>query len=140
MTGQSEIFKPLSKNRVLPSWPQTKMVQKFASMTSRNNLKFLDLFSGLGGFHLALSPLGCECVFASEIDKGLQELYQINHGIKPSSDIRFAWKDVPAHDILCARFPCQPFSKAGSRKGFECADSGDLFDYILKVVDRHGSN
>ena len=100
-------------------------------------LKFVDLFCGLGGFHLALSRLGCECVFASEIDKGLQELYRINHGIRPSADIRFAWKDVPEHDILCAGFPCQPFSKAGSQKGFECSDSGDLFDYILKVVDRH---
>ena len=106
-------------------------------MISSNKLKFVDLFSGLGGFHLALSRLGCECVFASEIDKGLRDLYRINHGIRPSSDIRFAWKDVPAHDILCAGFPCQPFSKAGSQKGFECSDSGDLFDYILRVVDRH---
>ncbi|AUQ54525.1 DNA cytosine methyltransferase [Phaeobacter inhibens] len=106
-------------------------------MSNSSALKFVDLFSGLGGFHLALTGLGCECVFASEIDRDLQELYQINHGMRPSSDIRFAWKDVPEHDILCAGFPCQPFSKAGSQKGFECSDSGDLFDYILKVVDRH---
>ncbi|HAG46676.1 MAG: DNA (cytosine-5-)-methyltransferase [Micavibrio sp. TMED2] len=106
-------------------------------MTGSNGLKFVDLFSGLGGFHLALTGLGCECVFASEINQDLQDLYQINHGMRPASDIRFAWKDVPEHDILCAGFPCQPFSKAGSQKGFECADSGDLFDYMLKVVDRH---
>ncbi len=106
-------------------------------MMENKKLRFVDLFSGLGGFHLALSRVGCECVFACEVDKGLQDLYVINHGIRPASDIRFAWKDVPEHDILCAGFPCQPFSKAGSQRGFECETSGDLFDYILKVVDRH---
>lgn len=106
-------------------------------MEAEGKLKFVDLFSGLGGFHTALSRIGCECVFACEIDQGLRSLYQINHGIRPAADIRFAWKDIPPHDILCAGFPCQPFSKAGSQKGFECEDSGDLFDYILKAIDRH---
>lgn len=99
-------------------------------------LRFVDMFSGLGGFHIALSRLGHECVFAAEIDPVLRDLYERNFGLRPASDIRFCWKDVPAHDILCAGFPCQPFSKAGSQKGFECPDSGDLFDYILKVVDQ----
>lgn len=106
-------------------------------MKSNARLKFVDLFSGLGGFHIAMKHLGHECVFACEIDKGLQDLYARNHGIRPASDIRFAWKDVPAHDILCAGFPCQPFSKAGSQRGFECTNSGDLFEYILKCIDRH---
>ena len=100
-------------------------------------MKFVDLFSGLGGFHVALSSLGHECVFAAEIDPVLRELYEKNFGIRPASDVRFCWKDVPPHDILCAGFPCQPFSKAGSQRGFLCPDSGDLFDYILKVVDIH---
>ena len=100
-------------------------------------LRFVDMFSGLGGFHVALSRLGHECVFAAEIDPGLRDLYEQNFGLRPASDVRFCWKDVPPHDILCAGFPCQPFSKAGSQKGFECPDSGDLFDYILKVVDQH---
>lgn len=100
-------------------------------------LRFVDLFSGLGGFHVALSRLGHECVFAAEIDSDLRELYHLNFGIRPASDIRFSWKDVPEHDVLCAGFPCQPFSKAGSQSGFSCPDPGDLFDYILRIVDRH---
>jgi len=100
-------------------------------------LRFVDLFAGLGGFHVALSRLGHKCVFAAEIDDGLRKLYEHNFSMRPASDIRFCWKDVPPHDILCAGFPCQPFSKAGSQKGFQCPDSGDLFDYILKVVDAH---
>lgn len=106
-------------------------------MQKNRPLRFVDLFSGLGGFHAALHKLGHECVFASEIDADLRKLYLTNFGVRPGSDIRFSWKDVPAHDVLCAGFPCQPFSKAGSQKGFECSDSGDLFDYILKIVDRH---
>lgn len=97
----------------------------------------MDLFAGLGGFHVALSRLGHECVFAAEIDKNLRDLYHRNFGLRPASDVRFCWKDVPSHDVLCAGFPCQPFSKAGSQKGFECPDSGDLFEYLLKVVDAH---
>lgn len=101
------------------------------------SLRFIDLFAGLGGFHVALTRLGHECVFAAEIDRVLQDLYQLNFSMRPASDIRFSWKDVPQHDVLCAGFPCQPFSKAGSQNGFTCPDSGDLFDYILKIVDRH---
>ena len=103
----------------------------------RARLKFVDLFSGLGGFHAALQRLGHECVFASEIDVKLQDLYHANFGIRPFADIRQCWEDVPSHDILCAGFPCQPFSKAGSQLGFECPESGDLFEYILRIIDRH---
>lgn len=111
--------------------------QTLASLAHNTPLKFVDLFAGLGGFHVALTRLGHKCVFASEIDKDLQELYRLNFSMRPASDIRFSWKDVPNHDVLCAGFPCQPFSKAGSQNGFTCPDSGDLFDYILKIVDRH---
>lgn len=108
-----------------------------ALVDGRTRLKFVDLFSGLGGFHAALKRLGHECVFASEIDAKLQDLYHANFGIRPFADIRHCWRDVPSHDILCAGFPCQPFSKAGSQLGFECPESGDLFEYILRIVDRH---
>lgn len=99
-------------------------------------LRFVDLFAGLGGFNVALSRLGHHCVFAAEIDADLRALYERNLGIGPAADVRDCWSQVPDHDILCAGFPCQPFSKAGSQLGFECPDSGDLFDHVLRVIDR----
>lgn len=103
---------------------------------SAGGLEFIDLFSGLGGFHAALARLGHRCVFASEIDSELQNLYRTNFGMKPHADIRDSWEDVPEHDVLCAGFPCQSFSKAGNQLGFQCPDSGDLFGYILNIIDR----
>ena len=99
-------------------------------------LRFVDLFAGLGGFHQALTQLGHRCVFASEIDPELSKLYEKNFGLKPVGDIRKNYLTVPAHDILCAGFPCQPFSKAGEQKGFDCPQWGDLFDYVIKILDR----
>lgn len=100
-------------------------------------MRFIDLFAGLGGFHLALSRLRHECVFASEIDPELAGLYELNFSMRPAGDIREIFKDVPPHDILCAGFPCQPFSKAGEQKGFECPQWGDLFDYVITILRRH---
>jgi len=101
------------------------------------NLKFADLFAGLGGFHQALERLGHTCVFASELNSGLADLYEKNFGIRPQGDIREAIGDVPPHDILCAGFPCQPFSKAGEQLGFDCPQWGDLFNYVLEILDKH---
>jgi hypothetical protein len=101
-----------------------------------HSLRFVDLFAGLGGFHQALTRLGHRCVFASEIDPELSELYERNFGLKPVGDIRKAFMSVPAHDILCAGFPCQPFSKAGDQMGFDCPQWGDLFDYVIKILDQ----
>ena len=82
--------------------------------------KFIDLFSGIGGFHQALSNLGGECVFASEIDKYAIETYKLNYNIDSGINIRdVAAEMIPKHDVLCAGFPCQAFSKAGHQKGFE---------------------
>lgn len=103
-------------------------------------MKFIDLFAGLGGFHQALESLGHECVFASELNGDLADLYHRNFGLKPHGDIRQSFDKVPAHDILCAGFPCQPFSKAGEQKGFDCPQWGDLFDYMIKILERHGPN
>lgn len=100
-------------------------------------MRFIDLFAGLGGFHLALTRLGHTCVFASEIDPELSNLYQKNFGILPVGDIRVHYEDVPSHDILCAGFPCQPFSKAGEQRGFDCPQWGDLFDYMIKILTEH---
>jgi DNA (cytosine-5)-methyltransferase 1 len=98
-------------------------------------MKFVDLFAGLGGFHQALTRLGHECVFVSEIDVELAELYEKNFDITPSGDIRASFRNVPEHDILCAGFPCQPFSKAGDQLGFDCPQWGDLFEYVVKILE-----
>ncbi|MBS1636829.1 MAG: DNA (cytosine-5-)-methyltransferase [Bacteroidetes bacterium] len=102
-------------------------------------LKFIDLFAGIGGFHKALHELGHECVFVSELDPNLRKLYQENWGIRPEGDIRMITNKVihviPKHDILCAGFPCQPFSKAGKQLGREDKERGTLFDDIVKILD-----
>src|SRR5260370_28083818 len=101
-------------------------------------LRFIDLFAGLGGFHLALSRIGHQCVFASELNENLRRLYASNFGIEAAGDIKdINASNVPTHDILCAGFPCQPFSKAGSQRGFKCPKSGDLFDRVLEIVRHH---
>lgn len=101
-------------------------------------LRFIDLFAGLGGFHLALTSLGHECVFACERDEYLATLYEKNFGIMPHGDIRtLEMPAVPVHNILCAGFPCQPFSKAGGQQGFECPQWGDLIDYVIRILRHH---
>ena len=101
---------------------------------------FIDLFAGLGGFHFALSELGHECVFASELRDDLRKLYEINFpGTRIEGDItKISPKDIPHHDILCAGFPCQPFSQAGKRQGFnDEKDRGNLFYFICDIIDEH---
>ncbi len=98
-------------------------------------IKFIDLFSGIGGFHQGIKPYG-ECVFACEIDKHAQETYTHNF---PSTflanDITNISPDqIPDHDLLCAGFPCQPFSIAGQRKGLE-DERGSLIFNIIQVLE-----
>lgn len=98
------------------------------------NFTFVDIFSGIGGFRIALEENGGECVFSSEIDKYAQRTYYENFGDIPSGDItKIDAIDIPDHDILCAGFPCQPFSLAGKRKGFEDT-RGTLFFEIERIV------
>ena len=102
--------------------------------------KFIDLFAGLGGFHRALESLGGKCVFASELKEDLQKLYKINYpGTPIFGDItKIAPSDIPSFDILCAGFPCQPFSQAGKRQGFnDEKDRGNLFYYICAILKEH---
>lgn len=102
-------------------------------------MRFIDLFAGLGGFRLALERLGHECVFASEIDRNLRKVYDENFPDGPpiQGDIREAKRRVPEHEILCAGFPCQPFSKSGSQEGIKDQTSGTLFHEILEILKTH---
>lgn len=103
--------------------------------------KFVDLFAGLGGFHVALSKLGGEAVFAAEWVTALQALYETNHGLKPHGDINtIDPEDIPSHDVLAAGFPCQPFSKAGEQLGFQHTEQGHLFFKVLKILDKKRPN
>jgi len=102
-----------------------------------NSLKFIDLFCGIGGFHQALTTIGCKCVFASDIDENCKKTYEINYGLKPAGDItKINIQNIPSFDILCGGFPCQPFSKAGFQKGFD-DNRGELFFNICNIVNFH---
>ena len=112
------------------------------------NFKFIDLFAGIGGFHLAMHELGGECVFASEIDRYARATYIHNFSkISPqlfeedcfSNDIRkVVPEEIPDFDVLCAGFPCQPFSQAGYKRGFNDvhnSERGNLFFNIAEIIE-----
>lgn len=96
--------------------------------------KFIDLFCGLGGFRLAFEKNNGRCVFSSDIDKSVSETYKRNFGELPSGDItEIETKDIPDFDILCAGFPCQSFSIAGKRLGFEDV-RGTMFFEVARII------
>lgn len=104
---------------------------------------FIDLFAGIGGFRIAFQEAGGKCVFTSEWDKFAKQTYEANFGEVPYGDIRKIDKTtIPDHDILCAGFPCQPFSLAGVSKknsmgrkhGFEDETQGTLFFEIKEIL------
>jgi DNA (cytosine-5)-methyltransferase 1 len=110
------------------------------SYQSRNQVRFIDLFCGIGGFRHAITHVarsyGLEptCVFSSDIDKACQEAYSSNFGEIPHGDItKIKEDDVPAHDVLLAGFPCQPFSIIGQMRGFEDT-RGTLFFDIARIL------
>ena len=101
-------------------------------------MRFIDLFAGLGGFHIALDELGHECVFASEKKENLASLYEKNFKIPVNRDItKIDIKKIPSFDILCAGFPCQPFSKAGDQLGLDDEKNGNLFDKLVEIINYH---
>jgi DNA (cytosine-5)-methyltransferase 1 len=124
----------------------------FASLEQMTNTKtstkfrFIDLFCGIGGFRIGFDRAGGECVFSCDWDKYSQLTYQANFGEKPHGDIySIGIGKIPAHDVLCAGFPCQPFSIAGVSKklslgrkhGFEDEKQGNLFFQIEAILDYH---
>jgi DNA (cytosine-5)-methyltransferase 1 len=105
------------------------------------NYKFVDLFAGVGGFHLSMKGLA-QCVFASEWDKNARITYEKNfgHELKNNNAIfdgditKVNYQNIPDFDILCAGFPCQPFSIAGQQLGFSHATQGTLFFNIIELI------
>ena len=97
-------------------------------------MKFIDLFSGIGGFRLALEKFNYKCVFSADNNQYACETYYKNFKEYPLVDIKkLSPKKIPNHDILCAGFPCQPFSIAGKRRGFDDT-RGTLFFDIVKIL------
>ena len=95
---------------------------------------FIDLFAGLGGFRIALESLGAKCVYSNEWEVHVKKVYEENFGDLPDDDItKVDENTIPDHDILCAGFPCQPFSISGKQHGFE--DSrGTLFFDVARIT------
>ena len=103
----------------------------------KSNLTFIDLFAGIGGMRIPFEELGAKCVFTSEFDKFCQITYEANFGEIPKGDITLInEKDIPKHDLLLAGFPCQAFSNAGLKKGFEDT-RGTLFFDIARIINHH---
>lgn len=98
---------------------------------------YIDLFCGLGAFHTAFNTDNdFKCVFACDIDSGIRKIYKANYGIEVHGDIRsIDLTAMPNFDILCAGFPCQPFSIAGNGEGFQDTEKGNLFYDILNIID-----
>lgn len=108
--------------------------------TSNEAFRFVDLFAGLGGFHVALDELEGRGVFAAEREPKLNALYKVNFGVDAWGDLNELSSDeiiainVPDHHVLTAGFPCQPFSKAGDQLGFEDTDQGNLFFKVHDIL------
>ncbi len=100
-------------------------------------LKFIDLFAGIGGIRIPFEEMGDKCVFSSEWDKFCQETYEVNFGERPNGDINtISPEDIPFHNLILAGFPCQPFSMAGKKRGFDDA-RGTLFFKIAEIIKYH---
>jgi DNA (cytosine-5)-methyltransferase 1 len=113
------------------------MSQKKGAQQAKKAKTFIDLFAGIGGFHVAAQSFGMQCVFASEIDANSKDVYEKNFNIPVTGDItQVPVESIKSHDVVFAGFPCQPFSKGGYRKGF--ADSrGNLFFDIARILEHH---
>lgn len=99
-------------------------------------LTFADFCCGIGGFHAALGGrLGMRCVFACDVDQECRDVYKTNFGLEPRGDMT-AIDEVPRFDVLCAGFPCQPFSKAGAQAGFS-DERGNIFFELCRFAKRH---
>jgi DNA (cytosine-5)-methyltransferase 1 len=146
MPAKKSLSKTASKKTGRSRTPATPAVMEDAKPYRASSLRFIDLFCGIGGFRIAFEKQGAKCVFSSDYDKFSQLSYEANYGEKPHGDIHsVAIADIPAHDILCGGFPCQPFSIAGVSKknslgrahGFDDAKQGNLFFAIADIIDYH---
>ncbi len=123
--------------------PRTKFSPVLRQTARPGSRRFIDLFCGIGGFRIAFERAGCQCVFSSDWDNYSRKTYEANFGEQPHGDITTVEpKQIPDHDILCAGFPCQPFSLAGVSKklslgratGFDDVRQGNLFFDLARII------
>jgi len=138
--------------RTVRSWENSKHLPSMKGLERLNNIpenapykptsgqpkfRFIDLFAGIGGIRLPLQELGGKCVFTSEWDKYSKKTYAANFGEVPNGDITaIAADEIPKHDVLLAGFPCQAFSQAGLKKGFNDT-RGTMFFEIQRILAEH---
>lgn len=116
-----------------------KHIKKYISYSvcKKEKIKYIDLFAGIGSFHYSFDKLGFECVMASDNYKSAKETYKHNYHMNPLDDIcDIDPSKIPKYDILCAGFPCQPFSQAGKHKGFK-DERGTMFYQVMKFVKKN---
>jgi DNA (cytosine-5)-methyltransferase 1 len=139
MTGSVLIKEEIKKKNL-----STGQILMFDEYLTNNNVPFptpknskftfIDLFAGIGGMRIAFQNLGGKCVFSSEIDEYAQQTYALNFGEVPDGDItKINEKEIPDHDILVGGFPCQAFSIAGKRGGFNDT-RGTLFFDVARII------
>ena len=122
---------------IIPEIKEDENINIISELKEDEKIKFIDLFCGIGSFHYSFKKLNWECVMSCDIDKAVKETYKENYGLSPLGDItEIEPKNIPNYDILCAGFPCQPFSQCGQHKGFD-DKRGTLFFNIMKFVEYH---
>lgn len=133
-----QIFNTYAQNQI------TKDAENLAELTHKEershahlgDFKFIDLFAGIGGIRQSFEKSGGKCVFSSEIDAFAKYTYYTNFGVVPFGDITKIDADsIPQHEVLCAGFPCQPFSHIGKREGFEHPTQGTMFHEIIRIIE-----
>lgn len=113
-------------------------VMKQQQIQNPNELRFIDLFAGVGGIRQGFEDQYTRCVFSSEWDQFSAKTYKANYGEVPFGDItKIDERDIPEHDVLLAGFPCQPFSNIGKREGFGHETQGTLFFDVLRILKFH---
>jgi len=136
--SHKKTFEEYSQNQI------TKNHEKLAEIThirerkcaDAGEFKFIDLFAGIGGIRQSFEANGGKCVFSSEIDTFAKFTYYTNFGVVPFGDItKIDAHSIPYHDVLCAGFPCQPFSHIGKREGFDHPTQGTMFDEIVRIIE-----
>ena len=122
----------IDSNSDIDSVPEIVSNNDTDTNTDKKQLRFIDLFCGIGGFHQALHKLGAKCVLACDIDKDCREVYHNNYGIMPVNDVKqIDENNMPDFDILCGGFPCQAFSNGGKKSALKII----VVSYLTKLCE-----